>query len=276
MSVKPSAGFCMRTSMRVIFTFLTMAAFVSGVAAQTDHKIADVPFAPGEVLSYEAKVSKSLFRGIAVADLTFRVVSGRENGFLIKADAASKGTLLKLFRYSFLQRVESTIAPDSFRIEKTAKHDIQKDRVRDSEAVFDYERRRVTYTETDPREPMRPPRRIASEIDNPTQDLVSGIYKIRLMPLAVGSTFRIKVSDSGLTYEIPVRVTGREKQKSVLGTVNCFRIEPDIFGAGRLIEKEGSMIIWITDDARRIPVRSQVNASVGKIEIKLRSAKGIR
>jgi hypothetical protein len=31
------------------------------------------------------------------------------------------------------------------------------------------------------------------------------------------------------------------------------------------------MIIWITDDARRLPVRSRVNASVGKIEISIRS-----
>jgi hypothetical protein len=31
------------------------------------------------------------------------------------------------------------------------------------------------------------------------------------------------------------------------------------------------MVIWITDDARRIPVRSQVNASIGKIEIKIQS-----
>ena len=51
----------------------------------------------------------------------------------------------------------------------------------------------------------------------------------------------------------------------------CFRVEPDVFGTGRLVEGKGSMIIWITDDARRIPVRSQVNASIGKIEIKIQS-----
>ena len=37
----------------------------------------------------------------------------------------------------------------------------------------------------------------------------------------------------------------------------------------RLIEQEGSMIIWITDDARRIPVRSQIKSNIGKIEVKL-------
>ena len=92
-----------------------------------------------------------------------------------------------------------------------------------------------------------------------------------MLPLAVGKTFTLKVSDSGLVYDVPVKVTGREIQKTEIGKVMCFRVEPAVFGPGRLVEGKGSMVIWITDDARRIPVRSQVNASIGKIEIKIRS-----
>jgi len=73
-----------------------------------------------------------------------------------------------------------------------------------------------------------------------------------------------------LVYKIPVRVTARELQKSVLGKVWCYRLEPEVFGAGRLIEDEGSMILWITDDARRLPVRSQINAKIGRVEVKLK------
>jgi len=32
------------------------------------------------------------------------------------------------------------------------------------------------------------------------------------------------------------------------------------------------MEIWISDDARRIPVRARVNAEVGKADIKLKDA----
>src|SRR5574338_822463 len=92
-----------------------------------------------------------------------------------------------------------------------------------------------------------------------------------MLPLAVGKTFNLKVSDSGLVYEVPVKVTAREIQKTEIGRVMCFRVEPQVFGPGRLIEGNGSMTIWITDDARRIPVRSRVNAPIGKIEIKIQS-----
>jgi hypothetical protein len=195
---------------------------------------------------------------------------------LVRAEAKSKGSLLKLFRYSFVQELDSTIGTDEFRVLKTVKHDVQKDRVRNSEADFDYGERRVTYTESDPSEPMRPPRRIASELDGATHDLVSAIYSLRVLPLTIGSTYIVKISDSGLVYDIPVRVTAREKQKTIFGNVMCLRIEPDVFGPRRLIEKEGSMVVWITDDARRIPVRSQVDAPIGNIEIKLKSARNTR
>lgn len=260
-----------RTSLLLSLSF---CIFVLHGSAQTDGKrVADKrPFAAGEVLKYEAKFNK-IIRGITVGDLTFTVANAPMDGnYLIKAEAVSKGTLIKLFGFSFLQEYQSTIGSRNFRALKTTKHDVQKDRIRDSEAVFDYGDQRVTFVETDPSEPMKPPRKIASAIPDQTHDIISGIYEIRLLPLAVGKTFDLTVSDSGLVYQVPVKVTARERQKTALGKVWCFRVEPQVFGPGRMIEKEGSMIIWITDDARRIPVRAQINASIGRIEIKLKSA----
>jgi Protein of unknown function (DUF3108) len=270
----------MKDLLHKFILFLSFAVvFVVTGAAQNGGKAdpRSMPFVDGETLTYEGKVSKNIIRGIAIADLTFTINQPAPDGdYTIKADARSKGTLIKLFRYSFLYQIDSTIGSNEFRVNKTVKRDTQKDRVRDSEAVFDYKKERVTYVETDPKQPMRPPRKIASEIGPEAHDLVSGLYSLRLLPLAIGKSFELEVSDSGLVYKIPVKVTARVKQKSVLGNVWCFRVEPDVFGPDRLIEKEGSMIIWITDDARRIPIRSQVNTSIGRVEIKLKTVKNIR
>lgn len=252
---------------------LLILLFSANIFAQSNgHSAKKMPFNVGETLSYEGKFSK-IIRGIAVADLIFTVTNAPNNkDYLVKAEAKSKGTLLKLFRFSFLQQVDSTIDKNEFRALKTVKHDVQKERVRDSEAVFNYSEKRVTYIETDPKEPMRPPRKIASGIEEKTHDMISGIYSLRLLPLAVGKNFELAISDSGLVYKIPVRVTAREQQKTVLGKVWCFRVEPEVFGANRLIDQKGSMLIWITDDDRRIPVRSQLNTEIGKVEVKLKKA----
>lgn len=225
----------------------------------------------GETLNYDGKLNK-IVNGISVGEISFTASAAPgSNELLIKSEAVSKGTLLKLFRFSFLQQYESTVDLANFQILKTTKHDVQKERVRDSEAVFDYREKRVTYVETDPKDRNRPPRRIASEIGDRISDMISAIYSLRLMPLAVGKRFELTLSDSGLVYKVPVVVTARELQKSVIGKVWCFRVEPEIFGQNRLIERTGKMVIWMTDDPRHTPVHAQINTEYGKIDIKLKS-----
>ncbi|MEO6335148.1 MAG: DUF3108 domain-containing protein [Pyrinomonadaceae bacterium] len=261
----------------LVITGLITILTIPGLAQTNGRAVPKtLPFVAGENLTYEGKISK-IIRGIAVADLSF-TLQRDPNGedYIVKTEAKSKGSLLKLFRYSFLQEMRSSIDSEDFRATRTVKHDVQKERVRDSEAVFDYRERRVTYVETDPNEPMRAPRRIASKIDDASHDLISALYSLRLLPLAVGKAFRMSVSDSGLVYEIPVLVTGREQQQTIFGKQWCFRVEPQVFGPNRLIEREGDMTIWITDDARRLPVRSVVNSPYGKIDIRLKTAKNLR
>lgn len=246
------------------------------VFAQSSAKNESYKF--GETLIYEAKFSRAILPPIVFADLNF-TVQGAPDGrnYLIKSEAKSKGTLAKLAGYKFYQNIQSTVDAEKLQILKSVKRDDQGERVRDSEAIFDYANKKVTYVETDPNDAARPPRRVASPITNNTQDLVSAIYTVRYLPLAVGKTFEVVVSDSGLVYKVPVRVTARERQKTILGKIWCYRVEPEVFGANRIVdEKDGKMILWITDDARRIPVRTQLSASVGKIEVKLKEMKFAR
>ncbi len=251
----------------IIISTLVLAA-VFAASAQTTTPMGKSLV--GEVTKYDVKVNKIL-KGISVAELTLTAdTMPNSTDLKITGEAVSKGTLLKIFRYSFLQHYESVLDP-SFRILKTTKHDVQKERVRDSEAIFDYGQKRVMFTETDPKNSSRPPRTIASEIGEHVLDMVSAVYYLRLQTLAIGKKFELSVSDSGLVYKLPVVVTAREIQKTVLGNVQCFRLEPDVFGPGRLIEQKGKMVIWMTDDARHLPVHSEIRAEIGKIDIKLKS-----
>lgn len=248
--------------------FIILSFFCVSASAQTapDYQ----SYNAGESLTYEAKFSK-IIKGIAVADLSFTVErAANDRDYLIKSDASTKGSLLKLFNQRFVQKYESTVDGENYAVRRTVKRDEQGERVRESEALFDYTEKKVIYMETDPNDAARPPRQIASPIPVNTQDLVTAIYTLRRLPLAVGKTFELTVSDSGLVYKIPVRVTAREQQKSIAGRVWCFRIEPEVFGANRLIDQKGDMTLWITDDARRLPIRAQINLNIGRFEVKLK------
>lgn len=247
---------------------LTLFICVSTNLAQIEEQ--NMPYKEGESLTYEGKYKKLGF-AFSVAELNFTISKLPEtNDYFVKSEARSKGTLTKLFNFDLYQLYMSTIDAEKLQILETTKHDVQGDRVRDSKADFNYVNSKVTYVETDPKDSARPPRIVASTIDFDTQDVVSALYKLRSLPLAVGKTFVMKISDSGLVYDIPVRITAREQKSSILGKKWCWRIEPEIFGDGRFIEQKGSLTLWITDDADRIPIRAELETKLGDVNIKLK------
>lgn len=264
----------MKRSFAVVFLTVFWAATASLGAAQppATAAVTPLPFTTGEKLTYEGKINKFAV-SVTIGDMIFEVGETTSDGKLrFKVDAHSRGTMLKLFRYSFIQQIDTLADSRDLHAYSDSKHDVQKERVRDSVGTFDYGRKMVTWIETDPNEPTKPARTIASDIDGPTHNIVTGIYFMRTLPLAVGYSTVVNISDSGLVYKIPVRVTARERQKTIFGDVWCFRVEPELFGPGRFFEQDGKMEIWVTDDSRRIPVRARVNAEVGKADIKLKDA----
>lgn len=268
--------------------FLSLAflslAFATGLNAQTAASrtssssppaAANFPFAPGETLLYEGKISK--FISVTIGDLRFEVANSNDPSKLnLKIEATSRGTMLKLFRYSFEQKIDTLADARGLHAYSSIKHDVQKQRIRDSITAFDYDRKMVTWTETNGNEPMQPARTIASDVSGPTHDILSAVYLLRTLPMSVGYKTSVDVTDSGLVYKIPVVVAAREKQKTIFGEIWCYRVEPELFGMHRFFEQKGKMEVWISDDARRIPVRARVNAEVGKVDIRLKQALNLK
>ncbi len=260
-----------RISLTLIFTLL----FSVAIAAQSTAGVKKNPYVPGEHLTYEGKY-KFIGISVTVVDLNFEVSNGENpKTYEISSLAESRGVLVKLLNFSFKQDYKSIVDAEKLHILKTEKYDQQGSRIRESVADFDYLKHEVIWTESDPKDPSKSPRRVATTIPFDTYDLVTAAYTIRGMPLAVGNSFTLNVSDSGLLYEVPIHVTGREQIDSKLGKRWCFIIEPEIFGEDRFIEQEGSIKIWITDDNQRVPVRAKLDTKIGGVEIKLKNASGL-
>ncbi len=263
---------------KFVFTLIITASFGAAIISAQPietRPARELPFAVGETLTYEGKINKIV--SITIGDLTLEVVNPAEQSKLqLKVDARSRGTMLKLFRYNFTLQIDTLADANDLHAYGSKRHDVQKQKIRDSVTTFDYDRRTVTWVESNPNEPTQPPRTIASDLDGLSHDIVSAIYFMRTLPMSVGYSTSISVSDSGLVYKIPVRVAARERQKTIFGDVWCYRVEPDVFGPNRFFEQKGKMEIWVTDDTRRIPVRARVNAEVGKADIRLKAATNLK
>jgi len=223
-----------------------------------------------EELHFEAEFSRALLRNIDVADLKFRAESN-PYALTFSADVASKGFFARLFNLKFRERVESTVEPMSFTVQKTTILDEQGKRVRTTESTFDRSQGKMTWTSRDPNNPDAEPRRAITDFSGQLQDVLSAIYFIRTQPLAVGRTFEVFVGDGGKVYKIPVKVVEKKRMKTILGRVAVLRVDPELFGAERLIDDEkGEFSIWITDDAQHIPVGGRVKTDYGTFDIKLK------
>jgi hypothetical protein len=231
-----------------------------------------VSFAKGEELFYEAEFNKGLLRGANIGEFRFSArpeQTAAGDPLRLVADVVSKGFFPKLAGIHFHEHVESIIGPQQFSPLRTNKLDEQGKRVRVSDAIFDHEKRKVTWIERDPNQ-NQPPRTTSLDFSEPIQDVLSMIYFVRLQKLEVGKSFEIPVSDSGQVFRMSVAVVERRRINCVLGRVNAIRIEPAMFGEGRMLRGEGKISIWITEDSRRLPVWAHLNLNIGTVDIRLK------
>ena len=276
----------------LIFAGLTVALVFSAsrvdiVEAQRPTKtVVARAFEPGEELFYEAEFSRAFLRKLDVADFRFSAsrtgltgLSANQEGtgelkpyaLTFSADIASKGFFTRLFNLRFRERVESTVEPVSFTIQKTTILDEQGKRVRATEATFDRGKGKMFWTQRDPNDPTREPRTSITDFSGQLQDVLSAIYFIRTKPLEAGKSFEIFIGDGGHVYRVPVQVVERKRMKTILGRVNVVRVDPDLFGPERLIYNEkGQFSLWFTDDSRHIPVGGRIKTDYGTFDIKLK------
>src|SRR5215217_6500732 len=250
------------------------------VAQRVRTQTAPQRFEHGEELHFEAEFSRALLRNLDVADLKFRATrtplsdglqETKPYALTFSAEIASKGFFARLFNLKFRERVESTVEPVTFTVQKTTILDETGKRVRTTESTFDASKGRMIWTSRDPNKPSAEPRRAITEFSGQLQDVLSAIYFIRTQRLEVGKTFDVFIGDGGKVYTIPVKVVEKKRMKTILGRVDVLRVNPELFGPGRLIEDEkGEFSIWITDDARHIPVGGRVKTDYGTFDIKLK------
>ena len=101
------------------------------------------------------------------------------------------------------------------------------------------------------------------------QDVLSAFYYVRTLDLAPGRTYEVTTHNVRKDYPLQVIVHRRERVKVPAGEFDCVVVEPKIIGEG-LFQHEGELTIWLTDDARRVPVLMKTRVKVGSIDASLK------
>jgi len=104
------------------------------------------------------------------------------------------------------------------------------------------------------------------------QDALSAMYVLRAIRLAEGDRFAMPVCDGGNNYRVMFEVGGRETVKTGVGTLGAVRVTSTVLDAQRKAVGR-PMRLWISDDARRLPLKLQAELAVGSFNLTLREAK---
>jgi hypothetical protein len=105
------------------------------------------------------------------------------------------------------------------------------------------------------------------------QDVLSTFYYIRTIPLEVGKSIFIDNQSDRKLYPLEIKVHKKEKISVKAGTFNCIIVEP-MLRTDAIFKQRGRLLIWLTDDNRRIPVQMKSKIIVGSITAELIAMKG--
>ncbi len=236
-------------------------------------KVAEpLPFKIGETLAYSVSFSKLIFSG-TIGELKLSVSkpldSPKPELIELTAEAVSKGFFPSLFGVKVKDRYISLVDQTDFGMHTSTKL-LEEGKVRrEQKSVVNREAGLVTYTDRDLANSKSAPKVKEKPSPSWVQDLLSAIYFVRTQPLREGDLIPVPISDGGEVYNIEVIAVKREQIKTGAGKFNAIQLNAKVFD-GRYIKRSGEMLVWVTDDPTRIPVRARIKTSGATITVDLK------
>lgn len=108
-------------------------------------------------------------------------------------------------------------------------------------------------------------------------DIVSAFYLARTFDyskMKVGDKILLENFYKDKVYPLEVVFHGKEKVTVAAGTFNCIILEP-LAKEGGLFKSEGNMLLWVTDDEIKMPVKVKTKVIIGSIDAELSSYSGL-
>ncbi len=115
------------------------------------------------------------------------------------------------------------------------------------------------------------------DIPKYVNDIVSAFYLARTFDyskLKKGDKINLQNFYKDKVYPLDVVFHGREQITVAAGTFDCIILEP-LAKEGGLFKSEGTMLLWVTDDEIKMPVKVKTKVIIGSIDAELTKYSGL-
>ena len=115
------------------------------------------------------------------------------------------------------------------------------------------------------------------DIPKYVHDIVSAFYLGRTFDyskMKVGDKVHLENFYKDKTYPLDILYRGKETISVKAGKFDCIILEPLVMEGG-LFKSEGSIVVWLSDDTLKIPVKVKTKVLIGSIDAELSSYSGL-
>lgn len=245
-----------------VFIFSLLLSFE--ITAQKDdfRKVTNKAFKEGEVLTFDVKYG-FVTAGIATMSIPkIRRISGRD-AYHVLFEVNTVPSFDWIFKVR--DRYETFIDTEGLFPWRFEQHIREGSYSRDFSAFFDQRRGKAKTSE--------------GEYDIPlyVNDIVSAFYLARTFDyskMKINDRIHLQNFYKDKVYDLDIRYLGKERITVAAGTFDCIIVEPLVLEGG-LFKSEGNIIIWLSDDDLKIPVRVKTKVVIGSIDADLTSYTGL-
>lgn len=206
------------------------------------------PFAPGEKLTF------SIRYGMIRAGTAELEVSEGEDSSWVLTSRAQTNSFFDVF-FKVRDQIRTWIDPATMSSLRFEKH-LREGKYSDDElVVFDHDAGYAVYEEDGTKVPITPD----------VRDVLSTFFYVRTARLPIRDRIEMTYHSSKKNWPIHVDIHQVETVKVPAGEFRCIVIEPFLSTVG-VFKQAGRLRIWVTADARRMPVKLESKVVFGAFE----------
>lgn len=235
-----------------------LPALLAAVPASGQTRLAydgEMAFKPGETLDYAIS-----YGPVPAGSMELRVVElaalGDRRAYHFASEVESNRAVS--YVYQIESQEEAWFDADRLHSLKYRRDSIEKGKPRDREYTFD-QARQVRVADDGEVKPTSPN----------AVDQLSMIYYLRLLPYDQGSRFTLRNQADPDDNPLTVRVLKRERIKVPAGTFDTWVVELGLQTDSGVFKKGGDNRLWLTTDARHLPVKISSKIGLGTFEAEL-------
>lgn len=253
-----------RKMKKIFIQLVILIPFV--VAAQTTQvdfrKLENHAFKEGEKLTFDVKYG-FVTAGIATMEIPeIKKISGR-NAYHITFEVNTVPSFDWV--YKVRDRYETYLDVEGIFPWRFEQHIREGSYSRDFSAFFDQRKGKAKTSE--------------GEYDLPryTHDIVSALYYARTLDysnMKVDDRIHLQNFYKDKVYDLDVKYLGRETISVEAGKFDCIIVEP-LVKEGGLFKNEGSIVVWLTNDPLKIPIKVKTKVVIGSIDAELTKYEGV-